>query len=363
MPEWSETNPERVGVARLQDVSYDPFGVMPAEVPPHPRVLATDRQLARTRRLALRRRWARLALERLVASARSLRQMPPELPVPADHALNSRVIAHAEHNALAHHLTGDAACREQALVAMRLLARAYPRWPLNEGLGRACALSLSETRVTAELAQTYDLLAATGLEAEDERLFLEMFEATRETIDAQPHRTCGNHNTWGNVAALSVGVALGDRQRIHDALYGWVSGGHWRYGLIHQLRHDILADGLHWERAPGYHFYTLMGLVEAAWMCANIGVDLWHLELPTQLESDGADLHRAYGPPGRTKCRRAGRSASERPSRRPCMRRSRTATCPCSTTPASRTCGPSGSGGRSTNSPTRPMRTRGARGC
>ena len=192
MTDCCETNPEAVGVKRLQDVSYDPFRLMPRELPPHPRMFVTPDHVARARHLVKTQEWGALALKRLLAAA-------------------------------------DEPC---------------------------------------------DL---------------------RDTIDAQPHRACGNHNTWGIFGCLSAGVGLGDPQRIHDALYGHESDGHWRYGLIHQLRHDILPDGLHWERAPGYHFYTLMGFVEIAWLCANIGVDILHPVQVSAKDMEPGELKAQFG--------------------------------------------------------------------
>jgi len=303
--EGSETNPDVVGRDRLQDVSYDPFGLMPRDLPPHPRVLLTRERLARTKRLIRERKWARTAMDRLIASARSLSGLPDTLPVPADPRLNAEIIRHALHNGLAHLLTGRARYRNSALAAFRLLAVAYLQWPILPDGARAYAYSLADTRMTVEIGQTYDLLAAAGLDGRDDGLFRELLAGTRQTFHAQPHRTCGNHNTWGLVAGLSVAIAAGDRQWVHDALYGCDGGGGWRYGLVHQLRHDILSDGLQWERGPGYHFYTLMGLVEMAWMLRNVGVDIWHVKPPTATDSDGQDLHRAYGPEGETKCLKA----------------------------------------------------------
>jgi hypothetical protein len=111
---------------------------------------------------------------------------------------------------------------------------------------------------------------------------------------------------------VAIASALGDLQGISEALYGYPcppipespDTGLWAYGLVHQLRHDILADGFHCERTLGYHFYTLMALVESAMMLDNIGIDLWHAQLPTQMESDGYDIHRDYGPEG-MKCFKA----------------------------------------------------------
>jgi hypothetical protein len=199
-------------------------------------------------------------------------------------------------NAYAALLTDDPAYRKRGLASLRCLARAYPGWPVIAGRGRLGCEDAGESHFIALLAQTYDCLAAAPLAAADNRLFRALLEATRPATDAAYHPTCGNHGTAVMHGRLAAAVALQDRQGIHDALYGCRRKNEWRYGLIHQLRHDILSDGLHWERAPGYHFYTLYVIAEMADLLLPLGVDLWHAELPPQWQDDGRDLHRAYGP-------------------------------------------------------------------
>jgi hypothetical protein len=316
-----DLNPDRVGRDRMQEVSFDPFKLMPRAIPPHPRLFVTPRVLNRAKRLVRRARWAASAMNWLLSSVRESAVLPRTLPTPSQPAVNDRVLGFAMRCALAHLLTGESGLRERSLEALRLLARHYPRWPINESHARGATYSLAETRFIAQMAQTYDMLAADGLSSEDERLFRAALDSALEVVNVQPHMSCGNHNTWCLFSRLAIAVALGDLQGIHDALYGWQSGPNgrgcpaaygyppgsmgWRYGVVHQLRHDILSDGLHWERAPGYHFYTMMGFSEIAWLCANIGVDLWRARLPTQTAQDCGDLHRAYGPAGRTKSLKA----------------------------------------------------------
>ncbi len=295
----------------LQEVDYDPLGLMPpVPLPPHPRVFVTAAQLERAKELIATCDWAKTAFHLLEESCRKDEDLPEELPVPADPELNRRVVDLAQRNALMHLLTGEVAnrpaeYRERAVANFRLLARAYARWPL-EGDARAAGGALSESGLNLGLGRGYDLLAAMGLAAEDEAIFRAVLRATRPVSAACSHRACGNHNTWCLAGYLAVAAALGDRQGIHDALYGWEgAGGRWRYGIIHQLRHDYLADGMHWEGTLGYHFYTTMAMVEFASMMQNLGVDLWHKELPALQQSDGHDLHRAYGPWNGKKCLKA----------------------------------------------------------
>ena len=214
------------------------------------------------------------------------------------------ILNHAFSKILAFHLTDRESYRDEALTAFRRVSEAYLRWPLVNNHTRAAAYGLGESRFTITLARVYDLLASESLADADRTLFLQALSLTRETTDRCRHTTCGNHNTWNLVARLAVGLSSGEIDLVRDALDGWTFNGVPRYGLIHQLRHDILSDGLHWERTPGYHFYTLMALTSAATMLANAGVDIWHVELPTQMSGDGHDLHRAYGPEG-GKCLKA----------------------------------------------------------
>ena len=284
---------------KLQDPSYDPFGLMPAVLPPHPRVLVDRAGIEQARERAGRLGWATAAMKLLLARCAEETEIPDTLPVPADGKLNNSTLYYAERLALAYLLTGQEQYRERAVANFRKLAAAYPRWTINQGGGgRATGGSLGESHFTHHLGRAFDLLAACGLSEEDDAAFRELLFLAYEVSDHPSHPTCSNHNTWRLCGRLAVSAALGDRQGIHDALYGFERNGVWRYGIIHQLRHDILPDGLHWERTPGYHYYTLMGLMEIADMAAQTGIDLWHAELPMQRQRDGDDVHRCYGPRG-----------------------------------------------------------------
>src|SRR5690606_31996555 len=93
-------------------------------------------------------------------------------------------------------------------------------------------------------------------------------------------------------------AALGHRQFIHDVLYGCNCSGQWRYGLIHTLRHDFLADGTQWEGAPGYHMLVLGLVCECFNIMEHLGVDLWQRAWPSLMQDDGFDEHRGWGPKG-----------------------------------------------------------------
>jgi len=283
---------------KLQDLPYDPFGFMPDDLPSYPRVFASRAEIERAKERITRVGWAKEAMTLLLQHCAEETEIPAALPVPADGKLTNSVLYYIERLALAFLLTGEERYRERAIANCRKLAVAYPQWTITPGGGRATNSSLGESHFTHHLGRAYDLLAACGLSEEDESAFRELLFLAYEVSDLPTLPNCSNHNTWRLCGRLAVSAALGDRQGIHDALYGFEKNGAWRYGIIHQLRHDILPDGLHWERTPGYHYYTLMGFTEIADMAAHIGIDLWHAELPMLRQDDGHDIHRAYGPRG-----------------------------------------------------------------
>lgn len=207
-------------------------------------------------------------------------------------------VFHAARNALAFHLTRRAHHHRDALRGLVAVAAAYARRPLTGHDCRAAGGGMYEAALISWLGCAYDLLASEGFRDADQRTLGEGLAAGMEVVAANPHRTCSNHNTWGFRAGLSLAAAVGDREGICAALYGSREHGRSQYGFVHQLRHDLLADGIEWEHNLRHHFLTLAVYADVADRCRNIGIDLWHRLLPAALENEGADRHRDYGPPG-----------------------------------------------------------------
>lgn len=280
-------------------LNHDPFGLMTADFSVSPRVLLTPADVQRTKANRGKLGWIDKSFDRLLKIADELESLPDALPEPANGGINQKVLTQAHTNSLLYLLTDDASRHARAVDAMRLLARDYHNLPISGHGSRFTTNNLAESRYVMVLARAYDTLAAGPLSKDDDATFRAMIDDTHAILDRMPHRTCGNHQTWQLAGRMAVASALGDAQRVHDVLYGYVAEGKWSYGILHQLRHDFLADGMHWERTYGYHYYTLMAVTEIAMMAANIGIDLWHAELPRLTEGDGYDLHRSYGPEGK----------------------------------------------------------------
>jgi hypothetical protein len=281
----------------LMRLDYDPFQLIPEKFPAHPRMLARPDRIARFQKVPSPFPWRDRALGQLVESAKVLEALPESFDIKADRSLNIRILRGVESVALLGLLRRNKAGRERALAGFRWLARAYLGSPVQEA-NHGAPHDIAETAFCRDAACAYDLLAAEGLSEADDSLFREMFQCMIRVLDANSHRDCGNHGTWSQVGRLAIGSALGDRRIVHDAMYGSMSAGKWRYGLMHAFRHDFLADGWHWERVIGYHVFTLMVMVEAVDILQGLGIDLWHRDWPAAEQNDLNDLHRGYGPPG-----------------------------------------------------------------
>lgn len=297
MPNYPDPTTPKADPEAVMRLDHDPFHLIPADLPPHPRVLARPDRIARFQQEPSRFPWRNRALERLTEVAGILHDLPEKPDITADRARNLRIMRGVESTALLGLIRRSPAGRARALAGMRWLARAYLATPAS-GAAHAAPHDIAETAFCRDAAIAYDLLAATGLSEADDALFRALFQAMIRVLDANGHRDCGNHGTWSQVGRLAIGSALGDRQIIHDAMYGSMSAGKWRYGLMHALRHDFLADGWHWERVLGYHVFTLMVMTDAVDLLQGLGIDLWRRDWPAAEQNDLHDLHRGYGPPG-----------------------------------------------------------------
>jgi hypothetical protein len=275
----------------LQRTDYDPFAMMPAPSAARPRVFTTAAQLARARQRVVDGNPVDVAcLARLVAQCPLDDKLPDTIPEGDPDGLLGKLQAAALNHALAWHLTGEEAHRERAVAALRLVAPAWLKaLEAADGYGG---------RSMQGFAAAYDLLAADGLDAEDDNLFRDTLFAFPGVLDRMPHTGCNNHNVHTMGARFDAGLALGNRQIMHDALYGCQRAGVWRYGFAHLLRHDFLADGMHWEGSLSYHAVVLGATCRILNSLANAGVDLWQRPLPALVKDDGFDEHRGYGPRG-----------------------------------------------------------------
>lgn len=280
----------------VQNPAHDPYGVMPSQLPSHPRVFVGREPLKQVCNELKTVAWRAAALAKLQEDC--LKDPDPGvMPDDPDTNLNNRLVRQTVKHALVYLITGDALFLKRARQRFLAFCQSAVSWPLRKK-GWATSGTLNESHLIKYLGFAYDLIAAAGVPSEEDVVFRQALEASIEASKNSEHTTCSNINAWVQTGRLSVALALGDQQGVHDALYGSQCGKHWRYGLMHQLRHDILADGVHWEGTPGYHMYTMSAISQCLRMLETNGVDLWNKPLPQQLQNEDNDIHRWYGPEG-----------------------------------------------------------------
>jgi hypothetical protein len=272
----------------LQKTDYDPFGLMPAVFPDHPRILTTADRLDAMRKAIARGGLAKRMFETLC------KRLPIQDPNPAASPSQKAALfaSRAVRASLILRLGGKPAHRKMAVDALQ---NCVAFWPALQGAFQG------EPEMVRQAAAAFDLLQEVGLPAATHTALREAFYGIYPLLFTRAHLTCNNHNVFMLLSRLSVATALGDRKGFHEALYGLEENGKWRYGLIHTLRHDILDDGMQWEGCMGYHLLVLMALAECATILENLGLDIWHRPFPSLYQDDGHDEHRGYGKPGATK--------------------------------------------------------------
>lgn len=279
----------------LQDPAYDPHGVMPAGFPAHPRVFTTAAYVEGVRARLARGEAATLrAYEHLRRSC----DAPASASEPADAGACTRLGHLALRQGLAAMVRDDAALRERGVANLRAAA----------AILASVSLSGFEMDLAWNLACAYDVLAAGPLAPDVDLLARKALTMAIPAWDRNPHATCNNQSSFGMLGRMVSAAALGDRGALHDSLYGCERDGRWRYGLIHLLRHDFLADGMHWEGVTGYHMLVMLTVAEMLSILEHLGVDLWRREFRPLTHDDGYDQHRGYGPKG-GKCIRAALDA------------------------------------------------------
>ena len=284
----------------------DPLGLIPCSFPPHPRVGPTRDDIARVTRFAGRHAWAREGIDLSVKAAEDALALPDDVPAAADRELNGKLSNGAYTLALGYALIGRADFARKAGAILKALAERYPGFPQGQHGERAVASLLGEKHWLQYLAVAYDLVWDSVPPSDRELIERSLLrEGIEVTVRFPAHQTCLNHRTAGLCATIAAGLALGDRSYVSDALYGRTDprdGSPW-YGFVHQIAHDVLADGLHWERAMGYHYYMLAMFCSIAEYARSSGIDLYHLEVDAALEPGPGDFHFAYGPPGKSSLR------------------------------------------------------------
>ncbi len=189
-------------------------------------------------------------------------------------------------NGLLYQVTGAAKYAARAREILLAYAARYLSYPLHNthgepkiGGGRVGPQTLDESTWLIPMAQGADLVWSTLSDADRRTLADKLFlPAARDVI--LPHRMhVHNIQNWKNSAVGLAGFLLGDESLIHAAIDDS------DHGYRTQMAKGVQEDGVWFEGAWGYHFYTLNAvwpLVEAA---RNCGIDLYGEPLKKMFEA------------------------------------------------------------------------------
>lgn len=291
----------------------------PLDLPPHPRLLATDAELAALRERAGRQEWLARAMAGYVADADAWLDREIELPPrggqwwhwyadpktgetlqtvsPTEHR-NPRtgevftgypyddVVLSRDHDnlaravmlcGLAYRWTGEAKYAERAKEILLAYARRYDSYPLHNihgrpeiGGGKVGPQTLDESVWLIPVAQGADLIWETLTDEERELAETGLFRPAVEVI-RQHRMSIHNIQCWKNSAVGLVGLLLGDAELVADA----VTSPH---GYYEQIARGVTLDGQWYEGAWGYHWYTMSALVPLTEAGERCGLGLYGFE-------------------------------------------------------------------------------------
>jgi len=181
---------------------------------------------------------------------------------------------------IAYQVTGDSRYAGKAREILLAYADRYLSYPLHTtrgepkiGGGRVGPQTLDESTWLIPICQGADLIWDKLSEDDKKTISQKMLLPAAKEVILKHQIGVHNIQCWKNSAVGMVGFLLGDDELIGEAIYNP------ERGYLTQMSKGVLPDGIWWEGAWGYHFYTLSalwGLTEAA---RNCDIDLYGDEL------------------------------------------------------------------------------------
>lgn len=152
-------------------------------------------------------------------------------------------------------MTGRAEFAKAAGDILLTYARRYPNYqehgdiPYN-GPGRSGAQTLDEANFQRNLAIAYDMVGETLSKEERDLIRDQLFLPGAAFLMEHRHNQLHNHEVIINSAIATIGLIFGREELVDFALYT-------PYGMVYQLEHGMLENGMWFEGSFGYHFYAL----------------------------------------------------------------------------------------------------------
>ena len=156
-------------------------------------------------------------------------------------------------------MTGRKEFAKTAADILLTYAKRYPNYeehgdiPYN-GPGRSGAQTLDEANFQRSLAIAYDMVEETLSKEERDLIRDQMFLPGAAFLMEHRHNQLHNHEVIINSAIATIGLIFGREELVNFALYT-------PYGMVYQLEHGMLENGMWFEGSFGYHFYALVSFL------------------------------------------------------------------------------------------------------
>ncbi len=175
---------------------------------------------------------------------------------------------------LAYAITEDDRYAAKAREILLGYADVYLDYPMHNKHGKdgggAChvgAQPLSEATWLIPIVQGFDCVWGTLSESERERIAERVLLPAAKLVRSYA-TSIHNIPCWENSAYGLVGIALGNAELASDAING-------EFGFRNQIEQGVTDDGMWYEGAWGYHYYTMMALEPLAVAAEHIGDNLY----------------------------------------------------------------------------------------
>ncbi len=272
---------------------------VPDTFPPHPRLFMDQGEIDQLKAWAATETWAKKRIDGFI----SYNLQDAKKDYTPGRSSNSNIARKAQYMAFAYALSGEERLAQKVAEILLAYADVYPSYPTTGSKGRATESTLREAPWAINIATAYDFIYNSGALSDDDKVRIEsdVLRPCAEVLRICGHRTKGNWRSWAFAGFGVIGFCIGEQEYIEEALNGYrdPTGKLTRYGFAQQIAESVLADGIFFERALGYHFYTLSAYVQLAEAARHSGVDLWHTEITGNEQDAGADVNRLWGDTGK----------------------------------------------------------------
>ncbi len=184
-------------------------------------------------------------------------------------------------------ITGDPIYAKKAGEILSAYAEKYLSYPWHDNLGgktpgkggRVASQSLSEASWLIPLLQGSDMIWGTLDPDLRKQIEVKLIRPVVRDVILPRRAKIHNIQCWHDSAIGLAGYLLNEQKWIDFALH------HPGNGLVQQLKQGVNADGMWYEGASSYHFYTILGMWPLLQAAKHHGVNLFRGKLKSMFDA------------------------------------------------------------------------------